>query len=270
MSVASFHRLTAAQPNLSHDPHRHHAHCSVIRRRRGGRSGISDRHMTGRVPFTKPRLLPITPSERISLRTSNPGTTRSSFCSNVLSSCTYSLRSFVRWTREWLKSERRIFGKAIVGDTFHQGTLMLKSMRQAYAAGGATSGISGVRSDANKDRGRSARTARQRPPSRSPVQADNSPILQETRLLWQRRAFPSQYRGILRSALPRIAAFRETLFLLMFKLLLAQRIEAVRVSARSKQNNRDKRQDQNNHRRHAPSRRQGRAWSLRDLRRRTL
>jgi hypothetical protein len=26
MSVASFHRLTAAQPNLSHDPHRHHAH----------------------------------------------------------------------------------------------------------------------------------------------------------------------------------------------------------------------------------------------------
>jgi hypothetical protein len=24
--VASFHRLTAAQPNLSHDPHRHHAH----------------------------------------------------------------------------------------------------------------------------------------------------------------------------------------------------------------------------------------------------
>jgi len=125
-------------------------------------------------------------------------------------------------------------------------------------------------SDANKDRGRSARTARQRPPSRSPVQADNSPILQETRLLWQRRAFPSQYRGILRSALPRIAAFRETLFLLMFKLLLAQRIEAVRVSARSKQNNRDKRQDQNNHRRHAPSRRQGRAWSLRDLRRRTL
>src|SRR6516225_4781103 len=141
MSVASFHRLTAAQPNLSHDPHRHHAHCSVIRRR----SGISDRHMTGRVPFTKPRLLRITPSERISLRTSNPGTTRSSFCSNVLSSCTYSLRSFVRWTREWLKSERRIFGKAIVGDTFHQGTLMLKSMRQAYAAGGATSGISGVR-----------------------------------------------------------------------------------------------------------------------------
>src|SRR5215468_846550 len=103
-------------------------------------------------------------------------------------------------------------------------------------------------SDANKDRGRSARTARQRPPSRSPVQADNSPILQETRLLWQRRAFPSQHRGILRSALPRIAAFRETLFLLMFKLLLAQRIEAVRVSARSKQNNRDKRQDQNNHR----------------------
>src|SRR5215472_18121761 len=97
---------------------------------------------------------------------------------------------------------------------------------------------------ANKDRGRSARTARQRPRSRSPVQADNSPILQETRLLWQRRAFPSQHRGILRSALPRIAAFRETLFLLMFKLLLAQRIEAVRVSARSKQNNRDERQDQ--------------------------
>src|SRR5262245_27703339 len=121
MSVASFHRLTAAQPNLSHDPHRHHAHCSVIRRRRGGRSGISDRHTTGRVPFTKPRLLRITPSERISLRTSNAGTTRSSFCSNVLSSCTYSPRSFVRWTREWLKSERRIFGKAIVGDTFHQG-----------------------------------------------------------------------------------------------------------------------------------------------------
>ena len=26
MSVASFHRLTVAQPNLSHDPHRHHAH----------------------------------------------------------------------------------------------------------------------------------------------------------------------------------------------------------------------------------------------------
>jgi hypothetical protein len=26
MSVASFHRLTAAQPNLSHDPHRDHAH----------------------------------------------------------------------------------------------------------------------------------------------------------------------------------------------------------------------------------------------------
>ena len=58
---------------------------------------------------------------------------------------TCSLRFFVRWTREWLKSERRIFGKAIVGDTFHQGTLMLKSTRQAYAAGGATSGISGVR-----------------------------------------------------------------------------------------------------------------------------
>jgi len=26
MSVASFHRLTAAQPNLSHDPHRQHDH----------------------------------------------------------------------------------------------------------------------------------------------------------------------------------------------------------------------------------------------------
>src|SRR5262249_31521758 len=176
-----------------------------------------------------------------------PTDTRQGECPFAPTSChpAHTLRSFVRWTREWLKSERRIFGKAIVGDTFHQGTLMLKSTRQAYAAGGATSGISGVRSDANKDRGRSARTARQRPPSRSPVQADTSPILQETRLLWQRRAFPSQHRGILRSALPRIAAFRETLFLLMFKLLLAQRIEAVRVSARSKQNNRDKRQDQN-------------------------
>src|SRR5262245_49737141 len=72
MSVASFHRLTAAQPNLSHDPHRHHAHCSVIRRRRGGRGGISDRHTTGRVPFTKPRLLRITPSERIFLEDLKP------------------------------------------------------------------------------------------------------------------------------------------------------------------------------------------------------